>query len=681
MKRKILLGIILAIATICLFAVSISATEIEGVHYSLNKNSLTATVTADNRTAQTAIVNIPSTFEYDGATYKVTAIANDAFAGNSSIKELRILSEYITEIPYGIVLNTYTNTEFTKIYIDFSKITKYGNAALNPSSKGNGNEPKENPFYFYDAKAFLADGSDVIVECPDFSNCTSIGTAAFQGAKFKKVVIPDGCFLSESGQIFRNSTIEELEVLGTTVRNKIGTYTFNGCPNLEKIKIESPVKTYETSVFSSNTALTDFYIDLSKTVTVNNQAFNFTGSYDGGCTTVQWYNIKGEKMVDLSSMEYITGGRGAFSSSNIGSAEKIVWPKALKQIDDQSFRKCNINVPMYFNAAEGVELSIGQYVMDGNTPPIVVLGEGVTAYNGGVKNTIVISLADSIEFGTTAADSSNRGNASGSTFYYKATTTADLSKAKFTSVIISNATCQTFKGCGLVATATPVDGETLTFDYYEHKYSEAPDNTVCPAGSVVIHTCIGCGDTYKVTDEDAYISDTHEFNVENGATIINIVYENYFAKGVITKACAHCDATTTPDIEVESASPMFAPLGYSMSEEESSVKFVAHFVQANVNAISAYEAVAEKTVRYGVFAAIADEECAPLQVDGSGDVSAKTGAVYANMTDTNYSKITIRINKISAGAKVHCGAYVIVDNVLSYIFDDEISDKAHVFEL
>ena len=680
MKKKILLGALIAIAVMCLFAISISATEIDGVHYSLDTKNLTATVTADNRTAQTAIVNIPSTFEYDGNTYKVTAIANDAFAGNSSIKELRILSEYITAIPFGIVINTYTNTEFTKIYIDFSKITKIENAAFNPSNQSNGNSPQANPFYFYDAKAFLADGSDVIVECPDFSNCTSIGAAAFQGAKFKKVVIPDGCALSESGQIFRSSTIEELEVLGTTVRNKIGTYCFQGCPNLKKIKIESPVTTYETSVFTSNTALTEFYIDLSKTVTVNSQAFNFTGVYDGGCTTVQWYNIKGEKMVDLSSMEYIKGGRGAFSSSNIGSAEKIVWPTALKQLDNQAFRRCNIKVPMYFNAAEGVTLSIGDYVMDGNTPPIVVLGEGVISYNGGVKNTILVSLADSIEFGTTAADSSNRGNASGSTFYYKATT-SDLSKAKFTSVIVSSATCQTFKGCGLVATATPVGGETLTFDYYEHKYSETPDNTVCPAGSVVIHTCIGCGDTYKVTDEDAYISDTHEFNVENGATIINIVYENYFAKGVITKACAHCDATTTPDIEVESAKPMFAPLGYSMSEEESSVKFVAHFVQANSDAIKAYENITGKEVRYGVLGAIADESCNPLEVDENGVIITKPGAVYANMTDTDYTNITVRINGISSGAKVHCGAYVIVDNVLSYIFDDQISDKAYVFEL
>ncbi len=674
MKKKILLGALIAIAVMCLFAISISATEIDGVHYSLNDSQLTAEVSRDNQSSTTAIVEIPSTVEYGGKTYKVNSIKYGAFEGNTSIKELRILSEHITTIPNGMIANTYTNTEFTKIYVDFSRITQINQAGFNPSNQTNGNSPQENPFYFYDAKAFLADGSDVVVECPDFSNCTSIGQAAFQGAKFKKVVIPDGCELSTSGQMFRNSTIEELEVLGTTTRTTIGTYSFQGCPNLKKIKIESPVTNYSSSVFSSNKALTEFYIDLSKTVSVDGQAFNFSGSYDGGCTTVQWYNIKGEKMVDLSSMEYIKGGRGAFSSSNIGSAEKIVWPKALKQLDNQAFRKCNINVPMYFNAAEGVELSVGDYVMDGNTPPIVVLGEGVISYNGGIKNTIVISLADSIEFGTTAA------NASGSTFYYKATT-SDLSKAKFTSVIISAATCQTFKGCGLVATATPVGGETLTFNYYEHKYSEAPDNTVCPAGSVVIHTCIGCGDTYKVTDEDAYISDTHEFNVENGATIINIVYENYFAKGVITKACAHCDATTTPDIEVESASPMFAPLGYSMSEEESNVKFVAHFVQANSDAIKAYENITGKEVRYGVLGAIADESCNPLEVDENGAIITKPGAVYANMTDTDYTKITIRINRISSGAKVHCGAYVIVDNVLSYIFDDQISDKAHVFEL
>lgn len=583
------------------------------------------------------------------------------------------MSEHITTIPSGMVCNTYTNEGFTKIYVDFSKITRIDQAGFNPSNQSNGNSPQTNPFYFYDAKAFIENGTDVLVTNPDFSNCTYIGQAAFQGANFKKVVIPDGCELSTSGQMFRSSTIEELEVLGTTTRATIGTYSFQGCPNLKKIKIESPVTTYESSVFTSNTALTEFYIDLSKTVTVRNQAFNFTGDYDGGCTTVQWYNLKGEKMVDLSSMEYITGGNGAFSSSNIGSAEKIVWPKALKQLDDQAFRKCNISVPMYFNAAESFTLSVGSYVMDGNTPPIVVLGEGITTYNGGIKNTVVISLADSTAFGDTARDASGRNNATGTTIYYKATE-SDLSKAKFTSVIISDATVQTFKGCGLVATATPVGGDTLTFNYYEHKYNNAPDMTACPVGSVTIFTCIGCGDSYKVTDEETFVAYAHEYKFENGAVLVGLVYENdnYLLGGTMTVKCAHCDSTTVPE---EKYDALFEAVGYSMSEDDEPIKYVSHTVIVNKKAIEVYETISGKTVNYGVVGAIANDG-KPLYLDNEGKVTPAEKAVAVNMTGTDYSKITIKINGLSAGIGVNCNAYVLVDGAISYICDDQILDVA-----
>ena len=60
MKRKILLGVLIAAVAMCLFAISISATEIDGVHYSLNDSQLTAEVSRDNKTATTEIVTITS---------------------------------------------------------------------------------------------------------------------------------------------------------------------------------------------------------------------------------------------------------------------------------------------------------------------------------------------------------------------------------------------------------------------------------------------------------------------------------------------------------------------------------------------------------------------------------------------------------------------------------------------
>ncbi len=674
MKKKILLGALIAIAVMCLFAISISATEIDGVHYSLNDNALTAEVSRDNQTATTAIVTIPSTVEYGGKTYKVNSIKHGAFESNTSIKELRILSEHITTIPNGMIANTYTNTEFTKIYVDFSKITQINQAGFNPSNETNGNSPRENPFYFYDAKAFLADGSDVVVECPDFSNCTSIAMAAFQGAKFKKVIIPDGCALSTSGQIFRQTTIEELEILGTTTRASIGTHCFQNCISLKKIKIESPVTSYGPSAFASNTAVEKIYINLSNTTSIEGTAFCFSTKYDAGNTTTQWYNQNGEKVVDLSSMETFSGK--ALASSNIGSA-KIIWPTAIKSLGDETFRKCNITGVMYINAAEDVTLAMTRWAFDGNAPSVVICGEGVTTISNFFEaQCTVVCLADSVEF--TQSDPFKKSD---NTIYCKAYTANNAGNitSKATVTNITSGTVTTHMGCGAVVDLVLADSTPLKLNYVEHSHEATPDNTVCPAGSVTIYKCPGCGDTYKVTDEETYVSDTHEFDISDGATIVNIVYanNNYLLKGTITKKCAHCDANTTPDIEEESFAPLFDDLGYSMEESSSNVKSISQTVSVNIKALEFYESLMQVKINYGVVAAIANGEIAPLSVV-DGKIVAGANAVSMDMTDTNYSKVVLIINGVSTSVAVNCSGYLMVDGVISYISGDELADKPAV---
>ena len=234
MKRKLLLAILMLALLVCLLAISISAIEYDGVYYDIDTKNQVATVNAQNRTGTKEIVTIPSTFEYEGATYKVTAIKSDAFRDNKVVKELRILSEYITAIPSSMIANT-NGGALEKIYIDFSKITSIGSAAFNPSSQTNGNSPVANSFYYYDAKAFMENGTDVKITDPDFSNVTSIGTAAFQGANFVKLTIPAAVYLNN--QMFRKSTIQELVIEGED-RESIDHYIFNDCKQLKKITIK-----------------------------------------------------------------------------------------------------------------------------------------------------------------------------------------------------------------------------------------------------------------------------------------------------------------------------------------------------------------------------------------------------------------------------------------------------------
>ena len=101
MKKKILL-VLSIVAMLCIFALSVCAEEVDGVHYTLDEKNQTATVNKTNRTAQTEIANIPSYITYEGVEYKVNKIENDAFAGNKTVVEIRILSKYITAIPLTV---------------------------------------------------------------------------------------------------------------------------------------------------------------------------------------------------------------------------------------------------------------------------------------------------------------------------------------------------------------------------------------------------------------------------------------------------------------------------------------------------------------------------------------------------------------------------------------------------
>ena len=214
--KKIFLIIAMVSVLVCLFTISAFATEINGVFYTLD-NDGTATVNTKNQTSTQVEVTIPSEVTYDGVTYKVDRLDERAFSGNKNVQVIKILSEYITVIPSALYTNTYDGA-LEKVFIDFSKITSIGTYGLNTGSERNDRTPtacKEN-FYFYDAKSYIADGSEVKITNPDFSNCIMFGDACFQScAKFEKVVIPAAASLEQ--QCFRQSTMKELEIYAENI--------------------------------------------------------------------------------------------------------------------------------------------------------------------------------------------------------------------------------------------------------------------------------------------------------------------------------------------------------------------------------------------------------------------------------------------------------------------------------
>lgn len=623
MKKKLMLTVLMLALLVCLLAISISAIEYDGVYYDIDTRNQVATVNTQNRTGTKEIVTIPSTFEYEGATYKVTAIKSDAFRDNKVVKELRILSEYITAIPSSMIANT-NGGALEKIYIDFSKITSIGSAAFNPSSQTNGNNPVANSFYYYDAKAFVENGTDVKITDPNFSNVKSIGTAAFQGANFEKLTIPAAVYLNN--QIFRKSTIEELVIEGED-RTTIEYYVFQECKQLKKIVIKSRnLKTISNDVFAGSTAVEEIYIDLSKCESVRAGAFQFSARYDSGNKTTQWFNLEGEKIVDLSSMKNFYDR--CFASANLGSA-KIIWPKAIEIFEDQSFRKCNINnQPIIINAAEGKSLTVNYWALNENSPSIFLCNEGVTSFKARVSNCIAVFLAPSVLI------TDKDGFKGDSTVYYKSLADGSVS-LPCTTIQITDGAIYNYGACGAIAEITTVDNGNVRVGTVSHTTESVIDNTLCPIGKVMVTACKYCDYVKYTIDGEAAERKEHNFDLSNGATIGGIAYESYFEMGFETIVCAECEATKNSD--VASAQPLFTWKGFTVSTYGDTLSMAQGFV-INGRALEAFKN-ASPDFEFGLIAA-GNKTNEAISPDLSGDLCIQQGKIAHDYFDIKITGIT-----------------------------------------
>ena len=651
MKKKIFL-VLSIVAVLCLFAISVSAVEVDGVHYSLNAIKLEATVSTGNRTAENEIANIPSFITYEGVEYKVTAIATDAFWGNNYVKEIRILSEYITAIPANMIACT-RDGALEKIYINFSNITSIGSAGLNPSNQTNGNSPCANNFYYYDAKAFSESGIDVLITDPDLSNCTKIGAAAFQGANFEKLTIPAAVAIDN--QMFRMSTIKELVIEGED-RETLSYYTFNSCKQLQKIVIKSRnLKKISNDIFAGCTAVTEIYIDLSKCEDVSSSAFMFSTAYDAGQTRVQWYNLEGEKIVDLSSMKYFRDR--SFASSNLGSA-KIIWPKAIELLDNQAFRKCNINQPMLINAAPGASLTLMYWAFEGNTPTLVVCNEGVTTISARFNNLTAVFLASSINL--TDADGFKK---EGTTIYYKSLAEGSrVPGSNCVQVQITNGVISNYGACGFTAT---VDGTVI--GSVAHTTSDAINNSYCPVGKVTETTCKYCDFAAYSIDGVSAEKREHSYDL-----IGSIVYLDYFQMGYKTTKC-QCGDEKASDEATEM--PLFVDYGYSVTEKLINGKHsMVQCYMLNKEAYNTYVAFNDG-FEFGVVVSLSND---PLNPENSGLIAEKkTYITEQSFIAHDYFDIGIvGIGENQTGAELVFCAYVRDNGKIFYLDDGETKDKA-----
>ena len=233
MKRILLVLSLMALVS-CLFALSVSAVEIDGIDYTLKDTE--AHVNTGNRDCELTEVVIPETVTHEGVTYTVTKVYSEAFRSNATVKKIVTPSTLVSIGTHAfremsaleeIILNA--SAEFTA----FTDAEVYGCRALKRADlsglvglidMGGGST--------YD-HTFVNCVSLTEVILPD--SLEIIGTNAFNGcSSLANIDLPDG-LTTIRGSAFASCAFTAVKIPETVTY--IGDYAFQGCRNLESLNI------------------------------------------------------------------------------------------------------------------------------------------------------------------------------------------------------------------------------------------------------------------------------------------------------------------------------------------------------------------------------------------------------------------------------------------------------------
>ena len=283
MKKKIILALVIVSMLVCLFAISASATEVNGLYYTFSESNgvCTAKLNTKNVNCTLEVVNIPETVEYNGKTYTVTALEASAFGGNNwpgnkVVKEITVPAtvssignhcfrncttlEKITVLASGGNF-TFSNAVFYGCsglkYADFSKstLTSIGSHAFTGCSS---------------LETVLLPEGLVSITAASFSGLSKLttvtwpstlkeisGKQAFSSTGLKEVYLPYG--LEKLGNnIFQASKVE-IVVIPSTVAS-VGEHCFNNAKSLKYVVIANPdVTNYNNAMFYESSIDLIFY--------------------------------------------------------------------------------------------------------------------------------------------------------------------------------------------------------------------------------------------------------------------------------------------------------------------------------------------------------------------------------------------------------------------------------------
>lgn len=231
MKKKILLVLSLMALAACLFALSVSAVEVDGIYYSLNGagEDAYAAVSAENRTGCTLeTVVIPATIEVEGVTYKVTKIEQNAFGIVNGDP-----NAYIKHLVIGENVSAVEQHAFRRVASLETVVIKNTNA--------------DSPISFYNAQ-FMYCSSLKSVDAKD-AKISTYGGNCFDGCSSLETIDYPSMLTSIGSRAFTDCVKLTSGDLSNTQVTSIGSWAYGSCKSITEFKFPSTLTTIGNNNF------------------------------------------------------------------------------------------------------------------------------------------------------------------------------------------------------------------------------------------------------------------------------------------------------------------------------------------------------------------------------------------------------------------------------------------------
>ena len=429
MKKKILLSLVIVSMLVCLFAITASAIDVDGIDYTFSGTE--ASISSANKSFAKENVIIPATVTYEGATYTVTKIDSDAFYGNTTIKTLTF--ENIANI-VSIGSSAFRDcTALTGTY-NFSELTSIGWNAFRNSA--------------------TAEDSYLALNLPKIQTIGGSGgdTHVFSYSGLREIYIGNTINAINLNSFTSCTKLWRIEMQnGVKETFSFASYTFESCTALKAFSIPEGVKKLPDRMFSGCTSLKAVYLP-STLEEINS----------GAQVHSTFFNCK--------NMYFVSKPFTFTSDEDIPAKEDVYYfPLNLTKITSETFKVCqSLNKTLVFQ--EGITSVNDGWAFEAaiNNPTlenIVFLGDMDKISTGNWKLTGKIYFANSND--KSSADFSSYSNSKSTVFCNAVGNTTHLAEK----TVDVPAQCEIDAGkatlcfCGHVISKEAIVGSALKHDY------------------------------------------------------------------------------------------------------------------------------------------------------------------------------------------------------------------------